>query len=117
LHNISETKLFTAFLENTSPDILAISKHGLKEDEITQCTLEGYTVVSNVCRKEQTRCYKEIRNVSEANIIGLCSSIQTETWIEVSREDDVEKKLDSFYSIFNYYFNIACPKVLRKYPG
>jgi exonuclease III len=31
---------------------LGISEHGLKEDEITQCTLEGYTVASHVCRKE-----------------------------------------------------------------
>jgi hypothetical protein len=45
--------------------------------------------------------------------MGLCSSIQNETWIEVSRENDIEKKWDSFYSIFNYHFNIACPKVRR----
>jgi hypothetical protein len=31
---------------------LAISEHGLKEDEITQCTLGGYTVTSHFCRKE-----------------------------------------------------------------
>jgi hypothetical protein len=61
---------------------------------------------------QQTKCHKEVRNVSEANIMGLCSSIQNETWIEVSRENDTEKKGDSFYSIFNYHFNIACPKVL-----
>jgi hypothetical protein len=57
--------------------------------------------------------YKEVRNVSEANIMGLCFSIQNETWIEVSRENDIEKKWDSFYSIFKYHFNIACPKVRR----
>jgi hypothetical protein len=62
---------------------------------------------------QQIKCYKEVRNVSEANIMGLCSSIQNETWIELSRENDVEKKWDSFYSIFNYHFNIACPKVRR----
>jgi hypothetical protein len=42
---------------------------------------------------QQTRCYKEAGNVSEANIIGLCSSVQTETWIEVFRENDTEKKM------------------------
>jgi hypothetical protein len=63
---------------------------------------------------QQTKCYKEVRNVSETNVIDLCSSIQNETWIEVSRENDIEKKWDSFYSIFNYhFFNIACPKVRR----
>jgi hypothetical protein len=41
---------------------------------------------------QQTKCYKEVRNVSEANIIDLCSSIQNETWIQVSRENDIEKK-------------------------
>jgi hypothetical protein len=25
----------------------------------------------------------------------------------------VEKKGDSFYSVFSYYFNLACPKVRR----
>jgi hypothetical protein len=30
-----------------------MSENGLKEDEITQYTLEGYTVASNFCRKEQ----------------------------------------------------------------
>jgi hypothetical protein len=31
---------------------LAISEHGLKEDEITQCAIEGYTVPTHFCRKE-----------------------------------------------------------------
>jgi hypothetical protein len=31
---------------------LAISEHGLKEEEITQCALEGYTVASHFCRIE-----------------------------------------------------------------
>jgi hypothetical protein len=31
---------------------LAISEHGLKDDEITQCILGGYTVASHFCRKE-----------------------------------------------------------------
>jgi hypothetical protein len=34
---------------------LAILEHGLKEDEITQCTLEGYTLTSHFCRKEHKR--------------------------------------------------------------
>jgi hypothetical protein len=40
----NKTEIFTVFLESTSPDILAISERGLKEDEITQCLLEGYTL-------------------------------------------------------------------------
>jgi hypothetical protein len=40
----NKTELFAVFLQSTSPDILAISEHGLKEDEITQCALEGYTL-------------------------------------------------------------------------
>jgi hypothetical protein len=31
---------------------LAISEHGLKEEEITQCALKGYTVAWHFCRKE-----------------------------------------------------------------
>jgi hypothetical protein len=62
---------------------------------------------------QQRKGYKEVRNVSEANKIDLCSSILNETWIEVSRENDIEKKWNSFYSIFNYHFNIVCSKVRR----
>jgi hypothetical protein len=40
---------------------------------------------------QQIRCYKEVKNITEDNIIDLCSSIQTETWMEVSRENDTEK--------------------------
>jgi hypothetical protein len=59
---------------------------------------------------QQIRCY-EIRNVSEANITGPL--IQNDTWIEVFWENNVEKKLDSFYSIFNCYLNLSCPEVRR----
>jgi hypothetical protein len=31
---------------------LAISEHGLKEEEIIQCALEGYTVAIHFCSKE-----------------------------------------------------------------
>jgi hypothetical protein len=57
------------------------------------------------------RHYKEIRNVSEASVIDLCSLIGNETWIDVFQENDMQQKLNSFYSIFDYYFNLACPKV------
>jgi exonuclease III len=49
----NKTELFTAFLQSTTPDILAISEHGLKDDEIIQCILEGYTVASHFSRKDQ----------------------------------------------------------------
>ena len=58
-------------------------------DHYAQC------ITINKIVPQQTRCYKEVRNVSEANIIGLCSSLQNETWIEVYREDNVKKR-DSF---------------------
>jgi exonuclease III len=51
-HLRNKTEQFTAFLQTTTPDISAVSEHGLKEDEITQCTLEGYTLASYFCRKE-----------------------------------------------------------------
>jgi hypothetical protein len=35
---------------------------------------------------QQIRCCKEIKNVSEANIIGLCILIQNVTWIDVFQE-------------------------------
>jgi exonuclease III len=53
MYNISnKTEQFTAVLQTITPDILAISELGLKEDEITQCTLEGYALASYFCRKE-----------------------------------------------------------------
>lgn len=48
----NKTELFTEFLQRTTPDILAISEHVLKEDEIPQSMLEGYTLVSYFCRKK-----------------------------------------------------------------
>jgi exonuclease III len=48
----NKTELFTAFLHSTTPDVLAISEHGLKENEISQCTLEGYTAASHFCMKK-----------------------------------------------------------------
>jgi hypothetical protein len=51
---------------------------------------------------QQTRCYKEVRDVSEDNLIRLCSSIQNENWIEVYREDNVKKKWNSF-TLLQYF--------------
>jgi hypothetical protein len=39
-------------------------------------------ITINMKAPQQTKCYKEVRNVSEANIIDLCSSIQNETWMK-----------------------------------
>jgi hypothetical protein len=36
-----------------------------------------------------------------------------ESWSDVFSENDIENKWNSFYSIFNYYFNIACPMARR----
>jgi exonuclease III len=58
-------------------------------------------------------CYKESRDLSEDNIIGLCTLIQSETWLEMLNESVIDKKWNSFYSTFNYYYNLACPKVRR----
>jgi hypothetical protein len=40
------------FLQETAPHILAISEHGLKENEILALTIEGYLVGSYNCRKK-----------------------------------------------------------------
>jgi thymidylate synthase len=48
----NKTEQLTAFIQTTTPNIFAISEHGLKADEVTQCTLEGYTLASYFCRKE-----------------------------------------------------------------
>jgi hypothetical protein len=68
-------------------------------------------ITINMTVPQKIRCYKGIRNVSEATIIGLCSLIQNESRTDVFQENDMEKKWNSFYSIFNYYFNLACPKL------
>jgi hypothetical protein len=47
--------------------------NSLLSDHYAQC------ITINVKAPQQTKCYKEVRNVSEANIIDLCSSIQNET--------------------------------------
>jgi hypothetical protein len=36
-----KTEIFKALLQTITPDILAMSEHGLKDDEITQCILVG----------------------------------------------------------------------------
>jgi hypothetical protein len=61
--------------------------NSLLSDRYAQC------ITINVKAPQQTKCYKEVRNVSEANIIYLCSSIQNETWTEVSRENYIEKEM------------------------
>jgi hypothetical protein len=68
--------------------------NSLLSDHYAQC------ITTNMTVPQQIRCHKEIRNVSEVNIIGLCSLIQNETWIDVFQENGMEKKWDSFYSIF-----------------
>jgi hypothetical protein len=52
---MSETKLeiFTAFLQDTTPNILTVLEHGLEGNEVTQSMLNYYTVASHFCRKEQ----------------------------------------------------------------
>jgi hypothetical protein len=69
----------------------------LLSDHYAQCITINMTV------PQQIRYYKETRNVSQANIIGLCSLIQNETWIDVFQENDMKKKWVSFYSIFNFF--------------
>jgi hypothetical protein len=39
----NKSEIFTVFLQSTSPDILAISEHGLEKDETTQCTPHIYS--------------------------------------------------------------------------
>jgi hypothetical protein len=81
--------------------------NSLLSDNFAQCININLTV------PQQMRCYKETRNLAEANITGLCSLIQIEPWSVVFWEKDINKKWDTFYTTFNYYFNIACPKLRR----
>jgi hypothetical protein len=37
---------------------------------------------------QQMRCYKEVWDISEDNIIGLSSLIQTELWSDMFGEND-----------------------------
>jgi hypothetical protein len=67
----------------------------------------AHRITINTTVPQQSRCHKVIRNVSGANIIGLRSLIKNKTWIDVFQENDMEKKLDSFHSIFNCYFNLV----------
>jgi hypothetical protein len=53
-------------------------------------------ITINVTVPQQISCYKEIRNMSEDNIIVLCCLIQNGTWIDVFQENNMEKKWDSF---------------------
>jgi phosphoribosyl-dephospho-CoA transferase len=75
--------------------------------------IPAHCIAINMTVSQRIKCYEEIRNVSEANIIGLCSLIKYETWIDVFQENYMENKWYSFYSIFNYYFNLVPPKVRR----
>jgi hypothetical protein len=81
--------------------------NSLLSDHFAQCMNINLTV------PQQMKCYKESRNIVEANITGLCSLTQIEPWSEVFWEKNTNIKWDTFYTTFNYYFNIACPKVRR----
>jgi hypothetical protein len=72
--------------------------NSLLSDHYAQCITINKKAIT-MKAPQQTNCYKEVRNVSQANINDFCSSIKNETWIEVSRENDIQKKWDSFYSI------------------
>jgi hypothetical protein len=58
--------------------------------------------------------YKEIKNVLEVNtsthVTGLWSLLQSVTWTDIAHENYMELH---FYSIFNYSFNLAYPKIGR----
>jgi hypothetical protein len=42
----------SVFLQETTPDVLALSEHGLSETEITQCKIAGYTILFYFCRSK-----------------------------------------------------------------
>ncbi|PNF31582.1 hypothetical protein B7P43_G00791 [Cryptotermes secundus] len=83
--------------------------NSLLSDHYAQC------ITINITPPVLKRCYKVGRDLSDDNITCFCSYIQTETWMEVFNDNDIEIKWNSFYGIFNYYFNIACPKVRRNF--
>jgi hypothetical protein len=58
--------------------------------------------------------YRDMRDLSEANLTGLCLLLKSEDWTDVFRETDVNKKWQHSYNIFHYCFNIAYPFVRKK---
>jgi hypothetical protein len=75
----------------------------------TQC------ITINMTIPQQIRCCKEIKNVLEANIIGLCFLIQNETWIDVFQESYVGKNEIPFIASLTIIliFNLAYLKIRR----
>jgi hypothetical protein len=58
--------------------------------------------------------YKDIRDLSEANLTGHRLLLKNEVWVDVFRETDVNKKWENFYISFHYYLSTACPIVRKK---
>jgi phosphoribosyl-dephospho-CoA transferase len=57
--------------------------NSLLSDHYAQC------ITITMTMSQQIRYYKVIKNVSEANIIGLCSLIQNKTWTYAFHENDM----------------------------
>jgi hypothetical protein len=63
----------------------------LSTDVITSLLSDHYTqcITINMTIPQQIRCYKYVRNISETNIIGLCSLLQNEAWIDVFHKNGI----------------------------
>jgi hypothetical protein len=59
----------------------------------------------------------EVRDLSEANIMGLCTIVQSKKWAEVFSECDVDTEWECYYTIFNHYFSTGCPLVRKQFTG
>jgi hypothetical protein len=85
--------------------------------EVIQSLLSDHyaqAIVINMNVTVDNTTYRDMRDLSEANLTGLCLLLKSEDWTDVFRETDVNKKWQHSYNIFHYYFNTACPFVRKK---
>jgi hypothetical protein len=62
----------------------------------------------------KTNVNKEVRNLSEAIILGMCSLLENGKWADVFCETDVVKNGNNHYTILDHYFIIAWPLLRKK---
>ena len=125
----NKIEIFTEFLQSTTPDILAISEHGLKEDEIHQCILEGYTLVSYFCRKKHKGggiAIYSTSNMVQCKHLNWVTGKSIEKTLEVTgmeiKCDKIKLIILALYrspsGVMNEFFNllidIYCSSLFRK---